>query len=141
MSIKPIPVPKTGPVRKLKMNVAPGQAEVFIHQTPWPRQKQNPNWRIEVTKIDGRHDPDTQARIRQSCEDVARIYLKRWLKGAAPLLTIDSVSWPELVKFATMKRFNVLSPHELRRLGKRGTHKYPIASEIEYSHAEDEEDF
>lgn len=131
MTIKPIPVPKTGTVQKLKLNVAPGQADVFVHQTPWPKQKENPNWRIEVTRIDGRHDQETQIQIRKACEDVARVYLKRWLKQQAPLLTLDTVTWSELVKFATMKRFTVLSAYQIRRLGKTGTHKYPIESEIE----------
>lgn len=140
MTIKPIPVPKTGTVQKLKMNVAPGQAEVFVHQTPWPKQKQNPNWRIEVTRIDGRHDQATQIQIRRACEDVARVYLRRWLKQQAPLLTLESVTWSELVKFATMKRFTVLSPYQIRRLGKRGTHKYPIESEIEVSFGEEQDE-
>lgn len=131
MEIKPIPVPKTGTVRKLKLNVAPGQAEVFVHQTQWPKQKQNPKWRIEVTKIDGRHDPETQTKIREACEEVARIYLGRWLKREAPLMSLDTVSWAELVRFATMKRFRVLSPSEIRRLGKRGTQKLSISSDIE----------
>jgi len=130
MMIKPIPVPKTGIVRKLKLNVAPGQADVFVHQTAWPRQKQNPNWRIEVTRIDGRHDTDTQARIREACKETARFYLARWLKQKAPLLTLETVSWQELVKFATQKSFRVLSPYEIRRLKGRGTKKLDVQSDI-----------
>ncbi len=130
MMIKPHPVPRSGPVRKLKLNVAPGQAEVFVHQTQWPRQKQNPNWRIEVTKIDGRHDENTRALIQTACEETARYYLERWLKEKAPLLTLETVSWQELVRFATMRSFKVLSPYEIRRLKGRGTKKLPIKSEI-----------
>ena len=143
MMIKPHPVPRSGPVRKLKLNIAPGQADVFVHQSQWPRQKQNPNWRIEVTNIDGRHDEDTQARIRTACEETARIYLARWLKEKAPLLTLETVSWQELVKFATMASFRVLSPYEIRRLKGRGTKKLPIESEIEVDidhFSSDEED-
>ncbi len=132
MTIKPVPVPKTGIVRKLKLNIAPGQADVFVHQTAWPRQRQNPNWRIEVTKIDGRHSPDTQLRIKQACEETARIYLARWLKQKAPLLTLETASWPELVNFATQKSFRVLSEYEIRRLKGRGTKKLSIESEIEF---------
>ena len=131
MLIKPVPVPRTGMVKKLKLNIAQGQAEVFIHQTQWPRQSQNPNWRIEVTKIDGRHDESTRALIRSACEETARIYLARWLKEKAPLLSLESVSWQELVKFATMRSFRVLSPHQVRRMRGRGTKKLPIRSEIE----------
>lgn len=130
MMIKPHPVPRSGPVRKLKLNVAPGQAEVFVHQTQWPRQKHNPNWRIEVTKIDGRHDEATCALIRSACEETARFYLERWLKEKAPLLTLETVSWQELVRFATLKSFRVLSPYEIRRLKGRGTKKLPIRSNI-----------
>ena len=129
--IKPIPVPRTGTVNKLKLNIAPGQAEVFVHQTQWPRQKQNPNWRIEVTKIDGRHDEATRSLIRSACEETARIYIARWLKEKAPLLTLESVSWHELVKFATMRSFRVLSPYQARRMRGRGTKKLLINSEIE----------
>ena len=137
--IKPIPMPRTGVVRKLRLNIAPGQAEVFVHQTQWPRQTQNPNWRIEVTRIDGRHDPDTQARIRKACEDTARIYLARWLKDKAPLLTLETVSWPELVKFATMRSFRVLSPYEQRRMRGRGNKKLVVRSNIDFE-LEDELD-
>lgn len=131
MMIKPHPVPRSGPVRKLKLNIAPDQADVFVHQTQWPRQKQNPNWRIEVTNIDGRHDEETQLLIRTACEETARIYLARWLKNKAPLLSLETVSWQELVRFATQRSFRVLSPYELRRLKGRGTKKLPINSEIE----------
>lgn len=130
MLIKPHPVPRRGVVRKLKLNIAPGQAEVFVHQTRWPRQPQNPNWRIEVTKIDGRHDEDTQRLIRTACEDTARIYLARWLKVKAPLLTLETVSWQELVKFATMNTFRELSPYEIRQLKGRGTKNLNKHSEI-----------
>lgn len=74
MMIKPHPITRSGLVRKLKLNIVPGQAEVFVHQTQSTRQKQNPNWQIEVTKIDGRHDEATRALIRSACEETARIF-------------------------------------------------------------------
>lgn len=140
--IKPIPVPKTGAIQKLKLNIAPGQANVYVHQTRWPRQKQNPNWRIEVTDIDGRHDEDTQKRIREACEQIARLYLSRWLVRQAPLMTLETVSWQELVKFATRRRYTVPSPYQQRRMRGRGSAKYPVKSEIFYAGktpAEDDE--
>lgn len=129
--IKPIPSPKSGVVKQLKLNIAPGEASVYVHQTRWPRQKQNPNWRIEVTDIDGRHDPQTQRHIRDVCEQLARLYLTRWLAEVAPLLTIETVTWPELVKFATEKRYRIPSPYQQRRT-RSGECKYPIDSQIEF---------
>ncbi|MEM9128559.1 MAG: hypothetical protein AAGA97_02425 [Pseudomonadota bacterium] len=117
-------------MKHLKLKVAPGQADVYVHQTRWPKQKQNPNWRIEVTNIDGRHDPHTQARIRQACEEVARFYLTRWLNDQAPLMTLETVSWPELVKFATQRSFRVLSPYQQRHMRGLGCYKLPVTSDI-----------
>lgn len=113
--IKPIPYPKHGLVQKLKMKIAPEQAEVYIEQTQWPRQRQNPNWRIEVTNIDGRYDEYTRKLLKTACEDTARIYLAKWLATEAPLLTIETVTWEELVQLATRPRFNVLSNYQRRR--------------------------
>ena len=130
MIIKPTPVPRLGVVKKLKLNIAPDQADVFIEQTQWPRQKQNPNWRIEVTNIDGRYDPDTEKRIREACEQVARYYLTKWLAIVAPLVTLETVSWPELVKFATQRRYSVLSPYQQRRRRRASHVLKSIKSEI-----------
>lgn len=137
--IAPIPVPKTGIVQKLKLNIAPGQAEVYIHQTPWPKQRQNPNWRIEVNDIDARHDPATQKQIRDACEQVARYYLSKWLARVAPLLTLETVTWPELVKFATERRYSVPSPYQQRRMRRGGTCKQPIHLDL-YSDFDPEAD-
>lgn len=129
--IKPIPVPRIGIVRQLKLHVAPGQADVYVEQTRWPRQRQNPNWRIEVTGIDARHDPATQKQIREACEAVARLYLARWLAKVAPLLTLETVSWPELVRFATERPRRVPSPYQQRRRRKNGRPRQIIDSQIE----------
>lgn len=117
MPIKPIPYPKTGPVQKLKLNIAPGEADVFIHQKEWPRQKQNPKWRIEVTNIEGRYDEITRTLLRDACEETARLYMKRWLAKVAPLLTLETVSWQELVQLATQPSFKMMSEYQRRRNG------------------------
>ena len=129
--IKPIPVPRTGFVKQLKLNVAPGQADVYVEQTRWPRQKQNPNWRIEVTGIDGRHDVATQQQIRDACEAVARLYLARWLAKVAPLLTLETVSWPELVRFATERPRRVPSPYQQRRRRNKHARREPLDTQID----------
>lgn len=108
---RPVPWPRTGVIERLYVNIAKGHADVYVHQKPWPRQPQNPNWRIEVTGIDGRHDVETRTRIRLACEDTARDYLGLWLAEEAPFLTIATVTWPELVRLATEARYKTLSPY------------------------------
>lgn len=117
--IKPIPVPKTGIVQKLRLDIVPDDAEIYIEQTMWPRQRENPKWRIEVTNIDDRHDPETLKRIREACEQIARRELTKWLQNVAPFLTIETASWHELVKFATREKRKVLSPYHQRRRRRR----------------------
>ena len=112
---RPVPWPRGGMVERLYVNIAKGFAEVYVHQKPWPRQPQNPNWRIEVTGIDGRHAEETRTRIRLACEETARDYLGLWLAEEAPLLTIATVTWPELVRLATETRYATLSPYLQRR--------------------------
>ena len=113
--IKPIPVPKTGIVKKLRLDIVPNDAEIYIEPRMWPRQKQNPKWRIEVTNLDARHDPETLVRIREACEQIARIQIAKWLRHVAPFLTIETVSWHELVRFATERPRKVLSPYHNKR--------------------------
>jgi hypothetical protein len=110
-----VPWPRTGLIERLYVNIAKGHADVYVHQKPWPRQPQNPNWRIEVTGIDGRHAEETRIRIRKACEETARDYLALWLQDEAPLLTLASVTWPELVRLATETRYRTLSPYQERR--------------------------
>lgn len=117
--IKPIPVPKTGIVNKLRLDIIPDDADIYIEQTMWPRQRENPRWRIEVTNLDDRLDADTQRRLREACEQIARRELTKWLQAVAPMLTIETVSWHELVKFATRERRKVLSPYHQRRRRRR----------------------
>lgn len=112
---QPVPWPRGGMVERLYVNIAKGFADVYVHQKPWPRQPQNPNWRIEVTGIDGRHAEETRTRIRLACEETARDYLGLWLAEEAPLLTIATVTWPELVRLATEARYKTLSPYLQRR--------------------------
>ena len=112
---RPVPWPRTGLIERLYVNIAKGHADVYIHQKPWPRQPQNPNWRIEVTGIDGRHALETRTRIRKACEETARDYLTLWLQDEAPLLTLVTVTWPELVRLATESRYRTLSPYQQRR--------------------------
>ena len=112
---RPVPWPRTGLVERLYINIAKGQADVYVHQKPWPRQPQNPNWRIEVTNIDGRHAEETRTRIRKACEETVREYLAVWLSEETPLLTIATVTWPELVRLATEQRYKTLSPYQQRR--------------------------
>ena len=112
--IVPLPWPRAGQVQRLYINVAKGVADVFVHQTRWPRQPQNPNFRFEVRGVDARLDDDTQARITFACEDTARLYLSRWLAEVAPLLTIETVTWPELVKLATESRRSAPSAYQKR---------------------------
>ena len=119
-------------VERLYVNIAKGFAEVYVHQKPWPRQPQNPNWRIEVTGIDGRHAEETRTRIRLACEETARDYLGLWLAEEAPLLTIATVTWPELVRFATETRYATPSPYQRRQNRLQGrrprmTHKGYLA--------------
>ena len=102
---KPIPWPRRGEVEKLFLNIAKGQADVFVHQKAWPRQPQNPLWRIEVTNLDGRLSETNRAFIREACLETARIYLGRWLAAEAPLLTLEAVTWPEMVRLATQSRY------------------------------------
>jgi len=116
---RPVPWPRTGLVERLYINIAKGQADVYVHQKPWPRQPQNPNWRIEVTNIDGRHAEETKTRIRKACEETARDYLGLWLSEETPLLTIATVTWPELVRLATEQRYKTLSPYQQRRAIKK----------------------
>ena len=119
---RPVPWPRTGLVERLYVNIAKGHADVYIHQKPWPRQPQNPNWRIEVTGIDGRHAEETKTRIRKACEETARDFLGLWLVEEAPLLTIATVTWPELVRLATERRYKTLSPYQQRRTKVMGKH-------------------
>lgn len=113
--IKPIPVPKTGPIQKLKLEVAPNCADIYIEQTQWPRQKSNPKWRIEVTNIDARYDAETHIRIREACEQIAKANLEHWLQYVAPLLTVETATWQELVRFATERPRKIMSPYQQRR--------------------------
>jgi len=126
----PVPWPRGGLVERLYINIAKGHADVYIHQKPWPRQPQNPNWRIEVTGIDGRHALETRTRIRKACEETARDYLALWLVEEAPLLTVATATWPELVRLATETRYRTLSPYQKRRTAsklsrKPGARSYP----------------
>ena len=125
--IIPVCWPQRGPVTRLFLNIANQAATVFVHQTAWPRQPQNPHWRIEVTDIDGRYDQETQASIRQACEEHARACLIDWLKQEAPAHSIETVTWNELIQFARLRRFKTLSPYQKRR-GKRMTSRLPQPS-------------
>lgn len=112
---RPVAWPRSGQVQRLYINIAKGQAAVYVHQTAWPKQPQNPNWRIEVTDIDGRFAQETRLRIRSACEETARLYLTRWLADVAPLLTLKTITWPELARLATQNSYKVMSDYQKRR--------------------------
>jgi len=116
---RPVAWPRNGQVQRLYINIAKGQADVYVHQTAWPRQPQNPNWRIEVTGIDGRFAEETRLRIRFACEDTARLYLTRWLAAVAPLLTLKTITWPELARLATQNSYKVMSDYQKRKAHSR----------------------
>ena len=71
----------------------------------------------EVTNIEGRYDEITRTLLRDACEETARLYMKRWLAKVAPLLTLETVSWQELVQLATQPSFKMMSEYQRRRNG------------------------
>lgn len=101
-SLRPDAWPRSGPVSRLYLKYAGGAfASVYVEQSSWPRQRTNPRWRITVEKIDWRYDSDTRSRIHKACEGTAREGLVQWLSEHAPAVSIETVSWLELVRFAT----------------------------------------
>ena len=101
-------------VQRLYLNIAAKEASVYVHQKRWPRQPENPNWRIEVTDIDGRFAGDAHDQVFHACLDTARLVLGRWLAEVSPLRTIEEVTWPELVRLASQHRWSRPSAYQRR---------------------------
>lgn len=102
-SQSPVAWPRTGEVSRLYLNAISGNGvSIYITQSNWPRQRKNPQWRIHIEGIDSRYAIETRENIQNECLKATYAWLENWLSQTAPIITLDSATWQDLVRFSQL---------------------------------------
>lgn len=118
--IRPRRHPKHGPVFRLMLDyIACDEAgrplaQVFVHPKRYPKQY-NPHWRIDVEREPHCASIISQEELLDHAVKIGISNMRSWLAVTAPVLAVETVTWPQLVRLVATGNWRAPSPYGQRK--------------------------